>query len=158
MYSRKCIAVFWELIRFRNSNQEQLHYVNVTAKHGDAGCPCAMNIQQKRFICNDPMDVAHGCIGASGGLMVCNKKAVAVASHTRTINCLSFDGLKIRCREPNSVVAWVYICPILDWIRKVAKVANVPSRPTSCSAVHSRQQFMKIVISSCLWLMMRNST
>uniref|UniRef100_A0A0A9WPU8 trypsin n=1 Tax=Lygus hesperus TaxID=30085 RepID=A0A0A9WPU8_LYGHE len=98
-----------------------LRAAKVQANHGTDACRGFQMFQQRRMVCSN---IPALCPGDSGGPLVCRNKTVGVAH--------ILYPQELDCNDKNVVNAWMYVCPMLDFIHE--HVPSVPDIPTSCES------------------------
>ncbi|KAF6199940.1 hypothetical protein GE061_006238 [Apolygus lucorum] len=132
----KCEAFGWGLVANRY-DQGHVVYTNtlrktvIRALHGF--CPCLYRRSlQIQLICSHPSSEGGICSGDSGGPLICNKKLAGVAFAAVAGDCRVFvGGPKLPCNSPETMNLWMYVCPVLDFL-KLSNVTSAPEKPENC--------------------------
>ncbi|XP_024084601.1 neutrophil elastase-like isoform X1 [Cimex lectularius] len=149
MYNVPCVAAGWGRHEMGGKLATHLQKLDVTARHGEDGCVCDLPFQNKRLVCISGKAGKGLCAGDSGSVLVCNKKAVGVAHIIyleEACNPFRIRMPKLSCKQ--SLSAFMYICPFLDWIRK--HVPDVPGTPISCNGCKISSSLVKVVVLNIL--------
>ncbi|RZF33929.1 hypothetical protein LSTR_LSTR012271 [Laodelphax striatellus] len=136
-----------------NKTINELRFLQVKAFHGRNTCPCiTKNVQLERLICLAPRKGQGACFHDVGGGLVCDGKVegiIILIMDKRTCRYFTPDS-STDCRSKHVYSTCLYICPVLDWIKKY--VPSVPPTPKSCNGCIKEAPSI-IVLSICLYIL-----
>ncbi|XP_014248455.1 trypsin 5G1-like [Cimex lectularius] len=143
-YKRKCMVAGFGSKAIYETTSSYLKIVELTARHGPYGCRCHTTDENQRVICSN--EKATGtCSEDEGAPLLCNNKVVGIAHQmyeVESCNPLRKENLQNTCNV--SVSSFIYICPLLNWIKDIVQDASIPTKPDTCKG--NRNIFLSIFL------------